>query len=268
MGASESKNAARVGGQLGLRPARGAAASGLNSAAETLGGVERDEVVVADERHVRALAHDGGRIGRPRSWRARGRGARRQPRGLVALNAASVSAAEFNPDAAAGRALDAGRADPPTRGVLAPRLPPRHSDLASRSFHASATDPGCLGLRPDHRGRPPARRSDRRTRSVLVGHTHGVSGFAITGDGAAARGAHAPGGHTVDLASGRWLLNPGSVGQPRDADPRAAYLLLDLGAGRAEFRRVEYPVDETQAQMRRGRPTRRPRAASGVRRLN
>ena len=54
----------------------------------------------------------------------------------------------------------------------------------------------------------------------------------------------------VDLASGRWLLNPGSVGQPRDADPRAAYLLLDLGAGRAEFRRVEYPVDETQAQMR------------------
>ena len=86
---------------------------------------------------------------------------------------------------------------------------------------------------------------------MLVGHTHVP--VAITGDGAAASGAHAPGGHTVDLASGRWLMNPGSVGQPRDADPRAAYLLLDLGAGRAEFRRVEYPIDETQAQMREAR---------------
>ena len=40
--------------------------------------------------------------------------------------------------------------------------------------------------------------------------------------------------------SGRWLLNPGSVGQPRDGDPRAAWLLLDLDAGRASFRRVDY----------------------------
>jgi diadenosine tetraphosphatase ApaH/serine/threonine PP2A family protein phosphatase len=48
----------------------------------------------------------------------------------------------------------------------------------------------------------------------------------------------------------RALLNPGSVGQPRDNDPRAAYLLLDLETKRASFRRVEYDVKRTQREMR------------------
>jgi diadenosine tetraphosphatase ApaH/serine/threonine PP2A family protein phosphatase len=47
------------------------------------------------------------------------------------------------------------------------------------------------------------------------------------------------------------LLNPGSVGQPRDGDPRAAYLLLDLEAGRAEFKRVDYDVERTQIEIRK-----------------
>jgi diadenosine tetraphosphatase ApaH/serine/threonine PP2A family protein phosphatase len=52
----------------------------------------------------------------------------------------------------------------------------------------------------------------------------------------------------VDLSAGRRLLNPGSVGQPRDGDPRAAYLMVELGR-RATFQRVEYPVERTQAEM-------------------
>jgi diadenosine tetraphosphatase ApaH/serine/threonine PP2A family protein phosphatase len=40
------------------------------------------------------------------------------------------------------------------------------------------------------------------------------------------------------------------VGQPRDGDPRAAYLLLDLAARRASFRRVAYDIARTQAEMR------------------
>jgi predicted phosphodiesterase len=55
----------------------------------------------------------------------------------------------------------------------------------------------------------------------------------------------------IDLASGWWLLNPGSVGQPRDGDPRAAYAILDLEAMTWTFRRVPYPIAETQAKMRR-----------------
>ena len=55
--------------------------------------------------------------------------------------------------------------------------------------------------------------------------------------------------------SARLVLNPGSVGQPRDGDPRAAWLLLDFEAGRASFRRVPYPVERTQEEIReRGLP--------------
>jgi diadenosine tetraphosphatase ApaH/serine/threonine PP2A family protein phosphatase len=87
---------------------------------------------------------------------------------------------------------------------------------------------------------------------VLVGHSHVPLALALDGDAVA--GGVAGGGAEVDLGVARWLLNPGSVGQPRDGDPRAAYLLLDLGE-RASFRRVEYPVEQTQAEIReRGLP--------------
>ena len=46
------------------------------------------------------------------------------------------------------------------------------------------------------------------------------------------------------MAEGEWLVNPGSVGQPRDGDPRASYLMLDTDAWTASFHRVEYPIDE------------------------
>ena len=54
----------------------------------------------------------------------------------------------------------------------------------------------------------------------------------------------------MTIGEGRWLLNPGSVGQPRDGDPRAAYLLLDRETGSARFRRLPYPVEQTQAEIR------------------
>jgi diadenosine tetraphosphatase ApaH/serine/threonine PP2A family protein phosphatase len=63
-------------------------------------------------------------------------------------------------------------------------------------------------------------------------------------------GGLAPRGTELELGGARRLLNPGSVGQPRDGDPRAAYLLLDLDVGRASFRRVEYDIARTQVEMR------------------
>ncbi|MBT3344800.1 MAG: metallophosphoesterase [Gemmatimonadetes bacterium] len=54
-----------------------------------------------------------------------------------------------------------------------------------------------------------------------------------------------------ELAVGhhRYLINVGSVGQPRDGDPRASYALWDMEAGRAELRRVEYPLHRTQKKL-------------------
>jgi diadenosine tetraphosphatase ApaH/serine/threonine PP2A family protein phosphatase len=82
---------------------------------------------------------------------------------------------------------------------------------------------------------------------VLVGHSHVALKIQLQGD--ELNGGPAAAGTDLALAGSRSILNPGSVGQPRDGDPRAAYLLLDLGARTARFRRVEYDIERTQAQM-------------------
>ena len=57
-------------------------------------------------------------------------------------------------------------------------------------------------------------------------------------------------GNTVALGEGRMLLNPGSVGQPRDRDPRASYLVLDTAAATATWGRVAYDFESVGASMR------------------
>jgi predicted phosphodiesterase len=88
---------------------------------------------------------------------------------------------------------------------------------------------------------------DSGTDLTLVGHSHVP--LAIP-DGESAGGGHAPGGTTIDLSGGRWLLNPGSVGQPRDGDRDAAWILLDVEGRRAEFRRTPYDVAGAQESIR------------------
>jgi len=79
--------------------------------------------------------------------------------------------------------------------------------------------------------------------------------FAWGGDGTVQQCVDQLAGTETPLGPGRRLLNPGSVGQPRDGDPRAAWLLLDREAGTASFRRVEYDVARTQEEIReRGLP--------------
>jgi len=88
---------------------------------------------------------------------------------------------------------------------------------------------------------------------VLVGHSHVALALAAAGD--AIEGGKASAGTEVGLGTARHVLNPGSVGQPRDGDPRAAWLVIDAGAGRATFCRTHYPIELTQAEMReRGLP--------------
>jgi len=88
---------------------------------------------------------------------------------------------------------------------------------------------------------------------VLVGHSHVA--LELSNDGLSLHGGQAEAGLRLDLGGPRRLLNPGSVGQPRDGDPRAAWLELekteiDNGSGWATFRRTAYPVELTQGEMR------------------
>ena len=75
-----------------------------------------------------------------------------------------------------------------------------------------------------------------------IGHSHVALRFTRV-DGEVV-GEPTPAGTEHDLADGDWLVNPGSVGQPRDRDPRAAWMLVDLDRWTASWRRVEYPIDE------------------------
>ena len=78
---------------------------------------------------------------------------------------------------------------------------------------------------------------------TLIGHSHVPLAYR-QGEHTASGGYSEPG--TLDLAGGRWLLNPGSVGQPRDGDPRAAYMVLDTTAGTATWKRIEYDIERAQ----------------------
>ena len=89
-------------------------------------------------------------------------------------------------------------------------------------------------------------------RVSLVGHSHVALAFERP-EGQPATGAARREGDTADLSAGEWIVNPGSVGQPRDGDPRAAWLLLDTGAWTAEWRRTEYDIAGAAASIRAAR---------------
>lgn len=83
----------------------------------------------------------------------------------------------------------------------------------------------------------------------LVGHTHTPVIYAYMDDQVMTRTPLYDQPISLNIAE-RLIINPGSVGQPRDGDPRAAYALLDLEEMTWEHRRIAYDVAATQARMR------------------
>ncbi len=89
-------------------------------------------------------------------------------------------------------------------------------------------------------------------RISVVGHTHVALAFHRF-DGESATGETRHDGDELDISAGYWLLNPGSVGQPRDGDPRAAWLELDTESWTATWRRVEYDIEGAAWAIRAAR---------------
>ena len=153
---------------------------------------------------------------------------------------------DFSPDAARSARWTATQLSEASRSFLETLEPTAVRDDVGL-YHGSPRDPVWeYVLSPEA---ALAALADAPERIVLVGHSHvalalGLRGRELDGD-------LAPAGTEVTFAAGeRWLLNPGSVGQPRDGDPRAAYLVLDIEAARGSFRRVHYPLDRTQVAIR------------------
>jgi diadenosine tetraphosphatase ApaH/serine/threonine PP2A family protein phosphatase len=131
-------------------------------------------------------------------------------------------------------------------------LPVAQDDPPVGLYHASPRDPVWEYV-VDAAGARAALETAADDRLVLVGHTH-VAILVRLLEGRLS-GGQAPGGSAVEFgADGRSLVNPGSVGQPRDGDPRAAWLLLQLDDDGlptgATFERTTYEVSRTQEEIR------------------
>jgi predicted phosphodiesterase len=89
-------------------------------------------------------------------------------------------------------------------------------------------------------------------RVCLIGHSHVALSFSRL-EGAPATGETRAADEQLELDTGEWLINPGSVGQPRDGDPRAAWLELDTRNWTVTYRRIEYDVAGAAAAIRAAR---------------
>jgi diadenosine tetraphosphatase ApaH/serine/threonine PP2A family protein phosphatase len=163
---------------------------------------------------------------------------------LAALGRVGVE--DFSPDAATSARWTADELEDTAREFLE-TLEPKGERQGVELFHASPRDPVWEYILSE----PAVRDALDLTTSelVLVGHTHIPIALLLSNGGTLAGGL-ARGGSELELTEGRWLLNPGSVGQPRDGDPRAAYLLIDFERRQLHFRRVPYDIESTQAEIR------------------
>jgi diadenosine tetraphosphatase ApaH/serine/threonine PP2A family protein phosphatase len=159
-----------------------------------------------------------------------------------------VDVSYFNPDARAAIEWTAGVIDANARSYLA-SLPAVRRDGDVTAVHGSPRDP--IWEYVTSPGIAAANFGHFDTRLCLFGHTHLPVAYWVGSDGVeATRGLP---GTEVRFETDRAMLNPGSVGQPRDGLADAAYAILssdDSGADALSFRRVRYDVDLTQRLMR------------------
>ena len=157
----------------------------------------------------------------------------------------TIDLEEFGGEAAVAAKWTRDVLEPPSQKLL-DRLEPEGAAHGVALYHGSARDPIWEYVLGDEAAAATLELTDAPV--VLVGHSHVALRVVQSSDDL--EGGVARAGTEAGLDGVRALLNPGSVGQPRDGDPRAAYLLLDLDAQRASFLRVEYDIKRTQSEMR------------------
>ena len=161
----------------------------------------------------------------------------------------AIDRSEFNDDAAIANAWNARRLSEESTAFLRD-LPEVLLDPAARAVccHGSLRFPIWEYMYSDEAAVAQFERMS--TPYSFVGHTH-VPLVIEEPDASGEIDAFQPeDGELVQLGERRLILNPGSVGQPRDHDSRAAYALLDTEARTVTFSRVPYAIEKTQMLMR------------------
>ena len=153
----------------------------------------------------------------------------------------------FNPDAR--RAMEwtrTGDRSPPTVAWLR-ELPERRTVEGCELVHGSPREPIW-----EYVTSVPVARANLAvlgSPTGLNGHTHIPVAF-VEDDGRIDVVGPGHGSEASSLPGRRALINPGSVGQPRDGDPDASYAIFDPGAGRISWHRVAYDIGAVQEAMR------------------
>jgi predicted phosphodiesterase len=160
-----------------------------------------------------------------------------------------VDLSDFNPEARTANIWNGEQLEAAHRAALE-ALPP--SQRVSDRFlvsHGSPRDPVWEYLLTRTQAQENFNRFEQQV--CFIGHSHVPLAFRRAA-GERADGPHLPDdGDTLSLrADTRYIINPGSVGQPRNQDPRAAFAVLDTDADTVTFRRVSYDIALTQQQMR------------------
>ena len=167
-------------------------------------------------------------------------------------DAAAVGAADvgwFNPDARVAIEWTQRRMAPRTRDWLA-ALPMSLAEPPAVLVHGSLREPLWEYITSGAEARPNLRLlAGQRLTLGLHGHTHVPVLWRLTGEELEL--LRVEDGTRIALDERVVLANPGSVGQPRDGDPRASYLLYDTDRAALVWHRVDYDVGATQSAMRR-----------------
>jgi len=157
----------------------------------------------------------------------------------------TVDVSWFNPDAEAAIRWTTTVLDDNSRAYLA-ALPQVRRDGELTAVHGSPREP--IWEYITDADVAAANLGAFETRNCLYGHTH--LPVIYRADGKRMKVVPATTSSPIKLDDGRALINPGSVGQPRDGNPDASYLVIDTESGVVEFRRVAYDIGLTQRLMR------------------
>lgn len=152
----------------------------------------------------------------------------------------------FNPIAAHAALWNASQITPFQRGYLA-SLPAMRKFDGVTLAHGSPRDPVWEYIVDTETA---TENFARFTTSVcFVGHTHVPCSAELKPDHAVATLRYLSPESSLPIADNRWIVNPGSVGQPRDGDPRAAFAIYDTVAATVTAHRVEYDIAAVQRRI-------------------
>lgn len=159
---------------------------------------------------------------------------------------------DFNPDARTANIWNGDQLTGENRDALDQLEPIQAIDTRFLAAHGSPREPVWEYLLTRYQALDNFKHFEQQV--CLIGHSHVPLIFRLAPGGRCESPSVPDDGFSLTLEEGtRYIINPGSVGQPRNQDPRAAFAIFDTMCDSITFRRVRYDVALTQRQMREAR---------------